>query len=101
MSTADERVLVSKGAPDVLLGLCTRARVGMEVVALDEALRAKILADVDALTRRRAAHAGRGLRPLAAPRMQTMTPRQRTTWNNDLIFVARWASSTRRAKRRR
>ncbi|MDP4076738.1 cation-translocating P-type ATPase [Acidovorax sp. A1169] len=45
-----ERVLICKGAPDVLLGLCTHARVGMDVVALDAALRAKILADVDALS---------------------------------------------------
>jgi len=43
-------VAITKGAPDVLLGLCTQARVGMEVVALDEALRARLLADVDTLT---------------------------------------------------
>ena len=45
-----ERVLICKGAPDVLLGLCTHARVGMDVVALDATLRAKILADVDTLS---------------------------------------------------
>ncbi|MBT9597282.1 MAG: HAD-IC family P-type ATPase, partial [Vitreoscilla sp.] len=46
----DELVAITKGAPDVLLGRCTRARVGMEIVALDEALRARLLADVDTLT---------------------------------------------------
>jgi Ca2+-transporting ATPase len=46
----DEIVVITKGAPDVLLGRCTRARVGMEIVALDEALRARLLADVDTLT---------------------------------------------------
>lgn len=46
----DEIVAITKGAPDVLLGRCTRARVGMEIVALDEALRARLLADVDTLT---------------------------------------------------
>ncbi|MCZ2096609.1 MAG: cation-translocating P-type ATPase [Anaerolineae bacterium] len=46
----DERVLISKGAPDVLLGRCTHARVGMGVVPLDDALRRRILADVDAMT---------------------------------------------------
>jgi P-type Ca2+ transporter type 2C len=46
----DERVLISKGAPDVLLQRCTRARVGMDVVPLDDALRRRILADVDSLT---------------------------------------------------
>ncbi|WP_018076639.1 cation-translocating P-type ATPase [Thiobacillus denitrificans] len=46
----DERMLIAKGAPDVLLERCTHARVGMDVVALDAALRQRILADVDALT---------------------------------------------------
>jgi Ca2+-transporting ATPase len=46
----DALVAITKGAPDVLLGRCTRARVGMEIVALDEALRARLLADVDTLS---------------------------------------------------
>jgi len=46
----DALVLISKGAPDVLLGRCTRVRVGMEAVPLDDAYRARILADVDALS---------------------------------------------------
>lgn len=46
----DERVVICKGAPDVLLRLCTRARIGMDVVALDDTLRAKILEDVDSLS---------------------------------------------------
>ena len=46
----DERVLVSKGAPDVLLGRCTWVRNGMDVVPLDDAWRARILADVDTLS---------------------------------------------------
>jgi Ca2+-transporting ATPase len=46
----DEIVAITKGAPDVLLGRCTRARVGTAIVALDEALRARLLADVDTLT---------------------------------------------------
>ena len=46
----DALVIVTKGAPDVLLQRCTQARVGMDVVALDDALRARILADVDSLT---------------------------------------------------
>lgn len=36
----DQVVVITKGAPDVLLGRCTRARVGMELVELDGALRA-------------------------------------------------------------
>ncbi len=58
----DAPVVISKGAPDVLLDRCTRVRVGTDVVALDDAPRAqRILADVEAPVRRRAAHAGGGL----------------------------------------
>ena len=46
----DALVAITKGAPDVLLGRCTKARVGLEVVPLDEALRARLLAGVDTLT---------------------------------------------------
>ena len=46
----DALVVISKGAPDVLLGHCTRVREGMEVVALDDARRERILADVHALS---------------------------------------------------
>ncbi len=61
-----ERVVVCKGAPDVLLGLCTHARVGMGVVALDATLRAKILADVDALSGDALRTLAVAYRPLAA-----------------------------------
>jgi magnesium-transporting ATPase (P-type) len=46
----DERILVSKGAPDVLLAHCTRVRVGMDVLALTDELRARALADVDEMS---------------------------------------------------
>jgi Ca2+-transporting ATPase len=46
----DELVVISKGAPDVLLGHCSRVREGMEVVPLDDAWRERILADVQALS---------------------------------------------------
>jgi P-type Ca2+ transporter type 2C len=46
----DQVVVITKGAPDVLLNRCNRARVGMEIVELDDALRARLLADVDALS---------------------------------------------------
>src|SRR5690606_39068605 len=42
----DERVLIAKGAPDVLLERCTHARVGMDVVPLDAPMRERILGDV-------------------------------------------------------
>ena len=46
----DELVVISKGAPDVLLGRCTRVREGMKVVPLDDARQARILADVHTLS---------------------------------------------------
>jgi len=46
----DQLMLVAKGAPGVLLAHCRRVRIGMEVKALDAAMRARIVADVDALS---------------------------------------------------
>jgi len=46
----DALVLISKGAPDVLLQRCSRVRRGMEVVPLDDDRRTRILADVDSLS---------------------------------------------------
>jgi len=55
MSTAhrDERgdlVVLSKGAPDVLLQHCTRVQVGTEAVPIDARRREQALADVEALS---------------------------------------------------
>ncbi|SDH47483.1 plasma-membrane calcium-translocating P-type ATPase/potassium and/or sodium efflux P-type ATPase,TIGR01523 [Arthrobacter subterraneus] len=45
-----ELTLVTKGAPDVLLGRCTRMQVGTDIIPLDGTLRRKALADVEALS---------------------------------------------------
>jgi|GEM_PF-2225914 len=45
----DRVVLVTKGAPGVLLERCRRARKGLDVVELDAAMRRRMLAEVDAL----------------------------------------------------
>ncbi|QDQ28966.1 cation-translocating P-type ATPase [Chitinimonas arctica] len=79
----DERVLICKGAPDVLLGQCTRVRVGVEVVALDEALRAKFLADVDTLSSAALRTLAVAYRPLAADEDAQATE----SLERDLIFV--------------
>ena len=47
---ANELVLITKGAPDVLLGRCVSVRVGMETKPLDDAIRTKLTADVESLT---------------------------------------------------
>lgn len=79
----DERVVICKGAPDVLLGLCTRARVGMDVTPLNEAMREKILADVDKLSDQALRTLAVAYRPLEAHE-DTQAPQ---SLEQDLIFV--------------
>jgi P-type Ca2+ transporter type 2C len=42
--------VVTKGAPDVLLGRCTRILSGSETIPLDDGMRARVLSDVDRLS---------------------------------------------------
>ena len=42
-------IVVTKGAPDVLIGRCSRVRVGMDVLPFDDAARARAFADVNRL----------------------------------------------------
>ncbi|MCE3270620.1 MAG: ATPase, P-type (transporting), superfamily, subfamily, partial [Ramlibacter sp.] len=78
-----ERVLITKGAPDVLLGRCTRVRVGQEVLPLDDATRARALADVERLSDAALRTLAVAYRPLhaheAAPGTEAL--------EQDLIFV--------------
>ncbi|MEO5573637.1 MAG: cation-translocating P-type ATPase [Gammaproteobacteria bacterium] len=79
----DEVVVITKGAPDVLLERCTKVRVGMKIVELDDALRARLLADVDTLTEsalRTLAVAYRLLAPGENPQVTESLER-------DLVFV--------------
>ena len=76
-------VAITKGAPDVLLGRCTQARVGTEVVALDETLRARLLADVDTLTDAALRTLAVAYRPLAPGEDQANAE----ALERDLIFV--------------
>jgi Ca2+-transporting ATPase len=79
----DAVLLITKGAPDVLLQRCTRVRVGLEVVALDEVQRAKILADVETLSSAALRTLAVGYRPLGAGEdIEGGHPLER-----DLIFV--------------
>ena len=79
----DQVVVISKGAPDVLLDRCTRARMGMEVVKLDDALRARILADVDTLTDAALRALAVAYRPLAPGEDAQSTE----SLERDLVFV--------------
>ena len=46
----DERVVITKGAPDVLLKRCTQVRLGTQTVELDDPRRERILHDVGVLS---------------------------------------------------
>jgi magnesium-transporting ATPase (P-type) len=81
----DERVLISKGAPDVLLERCTRARVGMEVVPLDDGLRERILADVSSLTDAALRTLAVAYRPLRDG--EDTDPRHAAAVERDLVFA--------------
>jgi len=76
-------VVITKGAPDVLLRRCDRQRVGMDVVAFDDAARARVLADVDRLS-------GAALRTLAVayrPLAEGEDPAATHDLEHGLIFV--------------
>jgi P-type Ca2+ transporter type 2C len=79
-----ERILVTKGAPDVLLGLCTRVRVGLEVVPLCEELQAQIARDVAALADEALRTLSVAYRPL--PQGEDLTAPSASA-EHDLIFV--------------
>ena len=79
----DRVVLITKGAPDVLLDRCTRARAGMELVDLDEALRARLMADVDMLSDAALRTLAVAYRPLSAGE----DPQSAEALEHDLVFV--------------
>ncbi len=58
--------LITKGAPDVLLDLCVSVRQGLNVVPLNAAMRARITADVAALSDAALRTLAVAYRPLAA-----------------------------------
>jgi magnesium-transporting ATPase (P-type) len=79
----DSLVLITKGAPDVLLGRCTQARIGTDVVELTDEIRHRVLADVAALSADALRTLAVAYRPLAAG--ETAEPSQDLEY--DLIFV--------------
>ena len=78
-----ERILITKGAPDVLMGHCNRIRVGMDVVPFDEAQRAHAHADVERLSDEALRTLAVAYRPLGADE----DPQASETLEHDLIFV--------------
>ncbi len=81
----DEHVLVAKGAPDVLLERCTRARIGRDVVPLDDARRRRILTDVDRMTDAALRTLAVAYRPLHAG--EDDDPQRAPALERELIFA--------------
>ncbi|MBT9527554.1 MAG: cation-translocating P-type ATPase [Rhizobacter sp.] len=79
----DALVVVTKGAPDVLMQHCTRVRVGMEVLPFDDAQRARAAADVAALSDEAFRTMAVAYRPLAPGE----DPQSGEAMEHDLIFV--------------
>ncbi len=78
-----ERILITKGAPDVLMQHCNRIRVGMDVVPFDEAQRAHAYADVERLSDEALRTLSVAYRPLEAEE----DPQAGEALEHDLIFV--------------
>ncbi|MDB5842589.1 MAG: ATPase, type [Herminiimonas sp.] len=76
-------VIITKGAPDVLLKRCTRVRVGADVVTLDETFRKRLLDDVDTLSDAALRTLAVAYRPLATGE----DPQAAESLEQDLIFV--------------
>ena len=79
----DSQVLITKGAPDVLLGRCTRVRIGTDVVELTDVIRQRILADVAELS----SDALRTLAVAYRPLIEGETAKPSEDLEQDLIFV--------------
>jgi P-type Ca2+ transporter type 2C len=63
---SDAAILITKGAPDMLLKRCSHLQVGIQTVALDEVRRREILTQVDALSDSALRTLGVAFRPLAS-----------------------------------
>lgn len=82
-SQGGQIIVITKGAPDVLLQRCSRQQVGADIVPLEEAERARILASVDALSDEALRTLAVAYRPLLANEDQTATE----TLEQNLTFI--------------
>ncbi|HYC35576.1 MAG TPA: cation-translocating P-type ATPase [Usitatibacter sp.] len=79
----DERIIVTKGAPDVLLARCTLLRKGGAVVPLDDGHRRRILDEVEQLAAEALRTLGVAYRPLA----ESEGPGADESLEHDLVFA--------------
>ncbi len=83
----DELVLIAKGAPDLLLERCTRARVGLDIVPLDAALRARALVAIETMSDAALRTLAVAYRPLAPEEDLGTVESEPAALERDLIFV--------------
>jgi len=83
----DQIILISKGAPDMLLERCTRARVGLTVVALDDTLRGRALAAIESMSDAALRTLAVAYRPLDVTENPDATETALEALEHDLIFV--------------
>ena len=87
----DAAILITKGAPDVLLQRCSHIQVGTQTVALDDVRRSQILAQVDELSDAALRTLAVAFRPLAqgeAPKVgEASAGDVETDLEHDLIWV--------------
>ena len=76
-------IVVTKGAPDVVMTRCSRVRVGMDVMPFDAALRGRAVAEVNALSDAALRTLAVAYRPLEAG----VEPDAKADHERDLIFV--------------
>ncbi len=84
---ADAHVLFTKGAPDVLLGHCKRVLLGGQVVALDDATRSRILADVATMTDAALRTLGVARRTLVAQAQVPGNDEEAAKLEQDLVYI--------------
>src|SRR5690606_1406060 len=80
-------VLFTKGAPDVLLEHCKRVLLGGQVVALDDATRSRILADVATMTDAALRTLGVARRTLAAQAQVPGNDEEAAKLEKDLEYI--------------
>jgi magnesium-transporting ATPase (P-type) len=84
---AGQIVVITKGAPEVVLRHCSRLRMGLEVVALDDVRRAKVQADVNTLTDDALRTLAVAYRPLDAAESANIAGSAAEALERDLIYV--------------
>lgn len=88
-SSDGTRLMLSKGAPDVLLSSCTRQQVGRETVPLTEEARAERLAEIESLSAGAFRTLGVAYRSVAEASAEgsDCAVEMNQSWERDLVYV--------------